>query len=132
MRPRLTLCSHSSAGTKRRSGLRFAILAPFAALRRPLGRGEAIDCLRETRLPTEDSAPKGLELSGRGQRPRETSLPHPHPLPPLPDSGERGAGGGVWGPVRGFHPRLLNLLPSGEHVSSYAATSQSREHDILM
>ena len=39
----------------------------------------------------------------------------PHPLSPLPAGGERGADGGVWGLVRGFHPRLLNLLPSGEH-----------------
>ena len=58
------------------------------------------------------SAPQGLEVSSRGQRPRKLSLPSPPS--PLPAGGERGAEGGVWGFVRGFHPRLLNLLPFGE------------------
>jgi len=43
----------------------------------------------------------------------------PLPLPPLPACGERGAEGGVWGPVRGLHPRLLNSLPCGERPSNY-------------
>ena len=39
----------------------------------------------------------------------------PRPLSPLPVCGERGTEGAVRALVRGFHPRLLNLLPSGEH-----------------
>jgi hypothetical protein len=37
---------------------------------------------------------------------------------------------GVWGAVRGFHPRLLNLLPSGEDAAARAETSPSGKHGL--
>ncbi|SPE26427.1 hypothetical protein SBA2_30092 [Acidobacteriia bacterium SbA2] len=74
-----------------------------------------LNAAQDPRLPPELSAPQGLNMSSRGQRPRKRRPAHP--LSPLPAGGERGAEGGVWGRVRAFHPSadgLLNLLPSGE------------------
>jgi len=61
----------------------------------------------------EFSAPPGLHVSSRGQRPRNRRPLTPFPLSPLAGRGVPKAGCGVL--VGGFHPRLLNLLPSGEH-----------------
>ena len=53
-------------------------------------------------IASDLSAPQGLNMSSRGQRPPE--MPPPDPLPPA--CGERGSEGGVWGRFRGFHPAI--------------------------
>jgi len=62
--------------------------------------------------PLEPSAPQGLDVSSRGQRPRKRRPLTPFPLSPLAGRGVPKAGCGVGS--GGFTPRLLNLLPSGE------------------
>ncbi|SPE33487.1 hypothetical protein SBA2_80002 [Acidobacteriia bacterium SbA2] len=69
---------------------------------------------RDTSLRVEGSAPQGLDMSSRGQRPRKRRPLASFPLSPPAGRGVPKAGCGVW--FRGFHPRLLNFLPSGEHA----------------
>jgi len=53
-------------------------------------------------------------MSSRGQRPLKCRPLTPFPRSPVAGRGVPEAGCGAL--VRGLHPRLLNLLPSGEHV----------------
>jgi hypothetical protein len=49
---------------------------------------------------------------------------------PSPAARERGAEGEVRAPFRGFHPRLLNFLPCGEHPAACPWASHSGKHGL--
>ena len=87
-----------------------------------LAEGRLLNAAQAPRPLLEDSAPQGLNISSRGQRPRKRAPSPPFPSPRLRGEGCRRRGVGPWS--GGFTPGYSYCSPAGSTASRAGARPQ--------